>query len=309
MTSSIADLLNLKMPPTWKSTYSCTTGQTLRREIRCATLGSFVGGVPFAWLLLLPSNDKTACRSSLPSLALCLLPRSFSVTVNITMKVSVASCLLFATSAVAFAPQRPAFSSSPRPLYMSDEDAPASAPAGALVPIKEETVEFTAGLLGGAAGLFLGGPVLGIIGAAAANYVSKMGGDVGSIVQEVSKSSINIFNYLASLDQKYEVLGKAKNALEKSLSNLKSQDQVDPAAIDKVEKALKSTNAKIKEINDEYDLVGGGMTALGVIGDLVEKAVTKAGELNEEYQLSDKAKKALSSAVDKAKTAAKEAAP
>ena len=233
------------------------------------------------------------------------------------MKVSVAACLLFAASAAAFAPQRPAFGTTSS-LFMSEDDpaaataaapAPAPAKAGALVPIKEETVEFTAGLLGGAAGLLVGGPVLGAIGAAAANYVSKMGGDASEIIQEISKSSINIFNYLAGLDQKYEVLGKAKNALEKSLDNLKKQDQVDPAAIEKVENALKSTNAKIKEINDEYDLVGAGVTALGVVGDLIEKAVTKASELNEEYQLSDKAKKALNSAVDKAKTAAKEAAP
>ena len=45
------------------------------------------------------------------------------------------------------------------------------------------------------------------------------------------------------------------------------------------------------------------MTALGVIGDLVEKAIIKAGELNEEYSLSDKAAAALSDAIEKAKTA------
>ena len=69
----------------------------------------------------------------------------------------------------------------------------------------------------------------------------------------------------------------------------------------KIESALSSTNAKIKEINDEYDLVGVGMTALGVVGDLVEKAIVKAGELNEEYQLSSKASDALKEAIEKAK--------
>lgn len=48
-----------------------------------------------------------------------------------------------------------------------------------------------------------------------------------------------------------------------------------------------------------------GMTALGVVGDLVEKAIVKAGELNEEYQLSSKAADALKEAVDKAKAASK----
>jgi hypothetical protein len=228
------------------------------------------------------------------------------------MKVSsVAACFLFATSASAFAPtsqQRAPFVG--RPLHMADDEtatvpSPSKAAGGALVPIKEETVEFTAGIIGGVAGLFLGGPVLGAIGAAALNYVSKMDGDLTTVVQAASKSSIEVFNYLAGLDQKYAILNKAQSSLETSLEKLKKQDGVDPSTISKVESALKNTNQKIKEINDEYDLVGGATTALGVIGDLVEKAVKKAGELNEEYQLSSKAKDALAKAVEKAKEAAK----
>lgn len=225
------------------------------------------------------------------------------------MKVSVTSCLLLAASASAFAPnQQRAFGAS-RTLFMSDESTPSkkSEPAGALVPVKEETVEFTAGIIGGVAGFALGGPVLGAIGAAAANYVSKMDGDATVAVQAISKSSIEVFNYLANLDAKYEVLKKAQTSLQNSLDALKKNDSIDPSTIDKVESALAKTNAKIKEINDEYDLVGGATTALGVIGDLVEKAIKKAGEINEEYQLSAKATAALSNAVDKAKTAAKSA--
>ena len=52
---------------------------------------------------------------------------------------------------------------------------------------------------------------------------------------------------------------------------------------------------------NEYDLVGAGVTALSVVGDLVEKAVAKAGELNEEYNLTEKAKESLAKAVDTAK--------
>ena len=202
---------------------------------------------------------------------------------------------------------------------MSDETAAAPAPAaappaaspaaegGALVPIKEETVEFTAGIIGGAAGLVLGGPLLAAIGAAAANYASKMDGDVSEAIQAVSKSSIQVFNYLAKLDKKYEVLQKAQTSLENSLEKLKQREGVNPETISKVESALANTKTKIVEINDEYDLVGGATTALGVFGDLVEKAVKKVSELNEEYQLSSKAKESLSKAVDKAKEASKSA--
>ncbi len=185
-------------------------------------------------------------------------------------------------------------------LSMSDE-APSAKSSSAIVAINEETVEFTAGILGGVVGFALGGPVLGAIGAAAANYASKTDAEVGEILSAVSKTSIEIFNYFSKLDAKYEVLAKAKGQLEVALEKVKTSETTDPETIMKIESALSSTNAKIKEINDEYDLVGVGMTALGVVGDLVEKAIVKAGELNEEYQLSSKASDALKEAIEKAK--------
>lgn len=218
---------------------------------------------------------------------------------------------LLVGSATAFAPAP--FARQTAALRMSDEPAPPveapPAPAApvvkttAIVPVNEETVEFAAGLLGGAVGFAIGGPVLGALGAAAANYASKTDAEAGEILSAVSKSSIEIFNYFAKLDSKYEVLDQAKVQLESALDKVKSTEGANPETIDKIEGALSKTNAKIKDINDEYDLVGTGMTALGVIGDLVEKAIIKAGELNEEYQLSSKATTALSDAVEKAKSA------
>lgn len=205
--------------------------------------------------------------------------------------------LLGSVSAFAPAVQQRAF----RPLRMSEEE------SSALVPIKEETVEFTAGIIGGVAGTLIGGPVLGAIGAAAANYVSKAEGEVSEVVSAVSKSSIQVYNYLARLDSKYQILESAKKSLEAALEKLKSGGTVDASAIEKVETALATTTAKIAEINDEYDLVGAGVTALGVVGDLVEKAVQKASELNEEYKLTDKALDSLKAAIDKAKDAASSA--
>lgn len=239
------------------------------------------------------------------------------------MKLSITILLSIFASAVAFVPGSQQRAFAPRPLFMSDEEAaapppptpaptpapaPAKAPAakgGQLVPIKEETVEFTAGILGGLAGLIVGGPVSAFILAAATNYASKTEGEAADIVNAISKSSIQVYNYLTTVDNKYEVLNKAKASLEKALDKLKASESVDPEAIQKVETALANTKSKIEEINDEYDLVGGATTALGIVGDLVEKAIKKAGELNEEYQLSDKAIDALKGAVDKAKAATK----
>jgi hypothetical protein len=217
------------------------------------------------------------------------------------MKITgILSLALVVSQASAFAPQQRAFVRPSVAVFMADEDSK----GGGLVAIKEETVEFTAGMIGGAAGFLVGGPVLGAIGAAAANYVAKMDGDASDVVSNVSKTAIQIYNYLLELDGKYEVLGKAQKSLESALDKLKSQDSVDPQAIAKVENALASTKSKITEINDEYDLVGAGMTALGVVGDLVEQTIKKATELNKEYELTEKAKEALTGAVEKAKAAA-----
>mmetsp|Transcript_34140 Transcript_34140/g.100536 ORF Transcript_34140/g.100536 Transcript_34140/m.100536 type:complete len:240 (-) Transcript_34140:420-1139(-) len=237
------------------------------------------------------------------------------------MKLSTALVLgLTASTATAFAPAarspaavRPvvAVTAQPSALFMSEEAAaeeeapaaPAASTGGKLVPIKEETVEFTAGLIGGLVGLSLGGPALAAVAAAAANYASKTDAEVGDVVSAVSKTAIEIYNYLAKLDDKYSVLAKAKSSLEEALAKVKSQGNVDPDTVAKLETALDSTNQKISEINEEYDLVGAGSTALGVVGDLVEKAVAKASELEKEYSLTAKAKEALAKAVDKAKSA------
>jgi len=193
----------------------------------------------------------------------------------------------------------------PSPAVPKKTEEPKKEPAGQLVAINTETVEFTAGVLGAVAGFAIGGPVLAAIAAAIANYASKSEGDIGEIVTAVSKSSLEVFNYLSKLDQKYEVLDNAKKTLQSSLDKVKQNENANPETITKIEGALESTTSKIKEINDEYDLVGAGMTALGVIGDLVERAVKKAGELNEEYKLSERATDSLKSAVNQAKEATK----
>merc|ERR1712021_194568 len=97
---------------------------------------------------------------------------------------------------------------------------------------------------------------------------------------------------------KNELTDKVSGAIGGAFENLKSQQ--DPETVANVEQALGGTKAKISEFNDEYDLVGAGMTALGVVGDLVEKTANAAGELNEQYDLTDKAKDALDAGMEQA---------
>eukprot|EP00587_Corethron_hystrix_P009664 CAMPEP_0113318474 /NCGR_PEP_ID=MMETSP0010_2-20120614/13031_1 /TAXON_ID=216773 ORGANISM="Corethron hystrix, Strain 308" /NCGR_SAMPLE_ID=MMETSP0010_2 /ASSEMBLY_ACC=CAM_ASM_000155 /LENGTH=217 /DNA_ID=CAMNT_0000175789 /DNA_START=284 /DNA_END=937 /DNA_ORIENTATION=- /assembly_acc=CAM_ASM_000155 len=215
------------------------------------------------------------------------------------VKANILSFLLFLSGASAFAPSTQlAFTRTVR--HMSESE------GSSMVPIKEETVEFTAGIIGGAVGLVIGGPVVAAIGAAAANYASKVEGETGTVIGSVSKTAIEVYNYLTQLDAKYEVLKTAQSKLEESLEKVKAQN-ADTDTIQQIEDALTKVTSSISEVNDEYDLVGAGVTALGVVGDLVEKAVKKASELNEEYQLTDKATSALADASSKAKSKVTEA--
>jgi len=213
----------------------------------------------------------------------------------------VAPCLVIG-NAMAFAPSSFGRSFTSGPLFEEAEAEVETKEDVALVAINEDTVEFTAGLIGGAVGLVVGGPVLGAIAAAAANNVARSDVQASEIVQTVSKSAIEVYNYLTALDAKYELLLNAQKSLENSLAKVKESDSVNTETVEKIENALASTKAKIEELNDEYDLVGATSTSLGVVGDLVEKAVKKVGELNEEYKLTDKALTAVEGAVDKAKS-------
>lgn len=197
--------------------------------------------------------------------------------------------------------------SSTLPLHMSDEDeevmeappapAPVAAPAGALVAINQENIEFTAGVLGAVLGLLVGGPYLAAIGAAAANLASKA---EGNVVGTISKSGIEVLNTLIGFNAQYGVLDKAGTAVSGAVDKLKTSDAVDQESFAKIEEALGKAKAKVTEVNDEYDLVGAVMTALGVVGDVVEKTAKTAGELNEQYQLTSKAKDALDASISKA---------
>jgi len=178
-----------------------------------------------------------------------------------------------------------------------------SSSGGALVPIKEESIQFTAGVIGGLVGFSVAGPVGGVIGAGFANFASKTDEDVGDVVQNLSKTTLEVYNYFVKLDGKYALLNKAKEALQKSYDQLKESGG-DPEALEKVEKALADTTGKINEVNDEYDVVGAGLQALGIVGDVTEKAVKKTIELNSEYKLTEKALDAIQKAIEKVKASA-----
>jgi len=198
--------------------------------------------------------------------------------------------------------------SPPTPPFVANrERKPREEKGGALVVMNEAAVEFTAGVIGGVAGFAVAGPIGAVAVATVANYMSRQDGDLSVVVQSISKSAIEMYNYLLKLENKYDILYNTKISLEDALDKLKESEGANGEAIDKVEKAIAKTVSRMAEISDEYDLWGEATGALSVVGDLVEKTVTKIGILNRDLQLFDRLFTVMMEAAATAKVAVDEA--
>jgi len=169
-----------------------------------------------------------------------------------------------------------------------------------IVPINTDNIQFGAGVVGGLAGLLVGGPLLAVILSIASNYGSKQENEFGEAVRGVSKSAISAFNFLASLNANYDVTGKASSALGDAVSKLKETD--DTKSLEKVEDTLKDATEKAKKLAEEYDLVAKGKQALGVVGELADVAIVRAVELEKEYKVVDTVTEKVKTAVQSTKT-------
>ena len=174
---------------------------------------------------------------------------------------------------------------------------------GAIIPINESTIEFTAGVLGGTAALVLGGgPVLAVVAAAAANYLSRKDdlGEVNELIQGISRASLETFNWFAKLDSKYSMMGKLQKTLEDSIDKLKNSNAENAETIAGIEQTISKTTKQLQELASEIDFFEGTKQALGAVGDVIETSVDKAASANQEYKLTERASGAVKKAIDKA---------
>merc|ERR1719198_2403209 len=209
-----------------------------------------------------------------------------------TMRTAAVVVLCLAPIA-AFVPSRwnPAATSRTAPMRMSEE-------GGALVPVNEENIGAGASTLGAVAGVAVGGPVVGAVGAAVVNYVSKQDNELSDVARGIGKVALDVFNFATKLNSKYDLTDKAGSAALSAIDKVKEKDA--EGTLDKIEDAIATTTDKLSALNDEYDLVGKGKQVLWVAGDLSEKAIVKGIELNEEYDLVNKAGSAVKDAASKA---------
>mmetsp|Transcript_31817 Transcript_31817/g.72396 ORF Transcript_31817/g.72396 Transcript_31817/m.72396 type:complete len:220 (-) Transcript_31817:100-759(-) len=141
----------------------------------------------------------------------------------------------------------------------------------ALVKVSEDSKIAAASLLGGIAGLLVGGVWIGAALFAATSYIVRQeDNDVAKALKGVAASGLEAVNFGAYMNDKYEVTGKVGGAIKGAVGeeNTKVIDQV----VDQV---------KAVEIKDTV-----GKLATGA-SDAANKAVTKAIDVNKEYKITD----------------------
>ena len=184
-------------------------------------------------------------------------------------------------------------------LNSGDGAASAAAPTpkgGQLVAVNQNNIEFSAGTIGGAAGLFLGGPVLAALLGGTTNYLARKDVDAASdAVKGTATKGIEVYNYISKLLTDNDVSGKISSAV----SSNADADTLD---------SIGSTWNTLSDKADEFAVVDLAAKALGVTGDALEKIVDSALGYAEENGVYDKVKAASGEAVNKAKAAAEQAA-
>ena len=177
--------------------------------------------------------------------------------------------VIFAGVATAFRPTVPRFSTATfRPTRLYDS------PKTDLVPLEKTNIENAAAVTGGIVGLAIGGPIFALILAAISNYVVKKDNDAGVALRGFGKTVIEAYNYLTTLNGKYDLTGSASNAVSKAVSSVESED------LQKVKSTVDTTVSKVSEINKEFDFVTKAKQALIAAGTLSDAALEKVEELN-----------------------------
>lgn len=176
---------------------------------------------------------------------------------------------------------------------------------GAIVPINQANIEFTAGVLAGGVALALGAtPVFAVVAAAIANYISKKSdlGEVNEFVNGIATASLSTLNWFGRLDSKYLLLGKLSDQLDAQINKLKNSEGESAENIRKIEESLAKTSRQIKQLGEEIDFIEGSKQALGAVGEVIETSVDKAVDANKQYKLTERAANAAKKAVEKAKS-------
>ena len=100
--------------------------------------------------------------------------------------------------------------------------------------------------------------------------------DAGIALRGFGKAVIESWNFLATLNEKYDLTGKATETIKSAINKAAAENE----SFDQVTKTFDSTVSKVSEINKEFDLVTKAKQALVAAGTLSDAALEKVEELN-----------------------------
>lgn len=150
----------------------------------------------------------------------------------------------------------------------------------AIVKVTEENKITTASVIGGIAGLLIGGVWVGGALFTISSYLArKKDDDVAAALKGVAAGSMEALNFVGYLNDKYTVTDKIGSALDDALKN--SGD---------VASAVKTAGDAVKAFDKDVgikDSLGG---ILAASSDLLSQALDKAVELDKEYKVIDQVK-------------------
>jgi len=176
----------------------------------------------------------------------------------------------------------------------------------ALVKVTEENKVTTASVLGGLAGLLVGGVWVGAGLFAAGAYLARKGGegddDVSKALKGVAAGSIEALNFGAYLNDKYTVTDRLGGAISDAIGSAKKSSSGETAAaasgfVDGVVDTIKAADREV-----DFKTTFGTLAASA--SDLAYQAVDKAVELNGQYKISDQIAEKLSETASNAQAQA-----
>lgn len=173
---------------------------------------------------------------------------------------------------------------------------------GALVKIDEETTATAASLVGGVAGVLVGGPVLGVLGFVGAAFLARQGedNDAATALKGIGSSVLEVVNFIGGVDKKYEVTGRVGSALDEQVTKVKGQSPQAAELIDGVSNAVASVDKDVGIGSTLGNIVTGGSS---LASQAVDKAVETADTVNEKYNITEKIADTVNDVVSKAKGA------
>jgi len=172
-------------------------------------------------------------------------------------------------------------------------------PSVALVKVTEESKATTASVLGGLAGLLVGGVWVGAGLFAAGAYLSrKEDSDVAKALKGVASGGLEVVNFGAYLNDKYTVTDRIGSALSDALGEADTGSE----SRESVSSFARSVTDAVKSADQEIgfkDTIGQIATSAS---DLACQAVDKVVELNMQYKVTDQIAEKINEAIDGAQT-------